>query len=122
VRGIIDDYRQVDLEAAEFGGKPSQRAVPVNYLLVTEYNKNKKKPRIKIDSVGEGVLAGLANSISVRQNPKFVLEVLSFVANNALILKTKRGEAGEFADFLLEYLEKVENNTNPVQNSNQKKR
>ena len=108
VRGIIDEFKQVDLEVEKFGGKHARKPVPVNYLLLTEYKKEKKKPRIEIHSPGEGVMASVANSISVRQNPKFVLEVLGVVANQALILKTKRGEAREFVDFFLSYLEKIE--------------
>jgi len=108
MRGIIDEYKQVDLAVAEFGGRESKKPVPVDYFLVTEYKKERKKPRIKIDSTGEGVMVGVANSISIRQNPRLVLEVLSLVAERALILKTKRGEAGEFAEFLLNYLEKIE--------------
>lgn len=108
VRGIIDEYRQVDFDVEQLGGTESNAPVPVGYLLLTEYQPKKKNSRIKIVTSGEGVMAGVANSISVRHNPKLVLEVLSVVANQAVILKTKRGEAAEFAEFLLEFLEKHE--------------
>jgi hypothetical protein len=116
MRGIIDDYKQVDLEVEEFGGRAARAPVPVGYLLVTEYKKNAKKPRIKLDSTGEGVLVGVANSVSVRQNPKLVLEVLSLITRDALVLKSKRGEAGAFADLLLNYLENLEKAENPEKN------
>ena len=53
-------------------------------------------------------MASVANSISIRHNPEFVLEVLSKTVNRALILKTKRGEASEFVDFFLNYIEQRE--------------
>lgn len=109
VRGIIDDYKQVDMPAADFGGRIAQTAVPADFMLLTEYKEKKRKSRIKIENMGEGVMAGVANSISVRQNPKFVLEVLSVVAERALILKSYRGEAGKFAEYLLNFLEELEN-------------
>jgi hypothetical protein len=119
VRGIIGEYKQVDLPVSKFGGKTSQAPVPIGFMLLTEYKKEKRKPRIRIESAGEGVMAGVANSISVRQNPKFVLEVLSVVANRAVILKGKRGDAGDFAEFLLNYLEKLENSKASSQSSQQ---
>lgn len=106
VRGIIDDVKQVDFEVEEFGGRRQDDCVPVGYFLLTEFNRDINKPTIKEVSTGEGVMASVANSISVRQNPKLVLEVLSSVAKEARVLQAERGEAQEFARFLLNYLEK----------------
>jgi hypothetical protein len=104
LRGIIDDYRQVDFDVEELGGKAAKTPIPIGFLLLTKYQKHVKKPKIKRHSTGEGVMASVANSISVRQNPRFVLEIISDIANRAIILEAKRGEASEFADFFLDYL------------------
>ncbi len=104
LRGIIDDYRQVDFDVEELGGKAAKTPIPIGFLLLTKYQKHVKKPKIKRHSTGEGVMASVANSISVRQNPRFVLEIISNIANRAIILEAKRGEASEFADFFLDYL------------------
>jgi hypothetical protein len=106
VRGIIDNFKQVDFEVEEFGGKRQELCVPVGYFLLTGFKKDLSKLKIEETSAGEGVMAGVANSISVRQNPELVLEVLSSVAKEARVLRAERGEAGEFAEFLLNYLKK----------------
>jgi hypothetical protein len=50
-------------------------------------------------------MAGVANSLSVRQNPKFVLSVLCKIAKDAIIFKSDRNEAKEFVDFFLKMLD-----------------
>lgn len=111
VRGIIDEHRQLDINIEEYGGIASEKPVPAGFILVTEYlNQKKRKPKIKINSSGEGVMSAVSNSISVRQNPKFVLEVLSKVANQAVVLETKRGEAAEFVEYFLDFIEKIKVN------------
>lgn len=107
VRGIIDEHRQVDIAVEEFGGVPAVKPVPVGFLLVSEYQAKIKKPSIKINSSGKGIMASVANSISVRQNPKFVLEVLGVITNQAIVLETRRGEAEDFAEYFLDYLNKL---------------
>lgn len=108
LRGIIDDFLQVDFEVEDLGGKRRRKPVPIGFILVAEYKEKTKRPVIKINSLGEGIMAGVANSFSVRQNPKLVLEVLGVVAARATMLQSTRGEAEEFADFFLDYLEKME--------------
>lgn len=108
IRGIIDDIRQVDFEVEELGGRRLEFPVPVGYLLLTAFNKELTAPEIIRVSEGDGVMAGVANSISVRQNPKFVLEVLGAAARSAVVLQSERGEVREFAEFLLNYLEEFE--------------
>jgi hypothetical protein len=109
LRGILDDYRQVDFDVEELGGARAQTPLPIGFLLITEYNKKIKKPNLKVQSPGEGLMASVANSISVRRTPKFVLKVLSSFINKVVILKTKRGDVAEFADLFLNYLEKMKN-------------
>lgn len=110
VRGIIDEHRQLDVSIEEYGGVACQKPIPAGYILVTKYSKSSKKPKIVINSSGEGVMSAVSNSISVRQNPKFVLEVLSKVVNQAFVLETERGEASEFAEYFLEFIEKINSN------------
>ncbi len=104
IRGIIDDYRQVDFDVEQLGGKAAQAPMSIGFLLLTTYQKHIKKPKIKRHSVGEGVMASIANSISVRHNPRFVFKIISEIANRAIVLEAERGEGGEFANFFLDYL------------------
>lgn len=107
VRGIIDEHRQLDISVSEYGGKIGKKPVPAGYILITDYSEGKRTGNFKINSSGNGVMSAVSNSISVRQNPKFVLEVLSKIANQAIVLEAKRGEAAEFADFFLDFIEKL---------------
>jgi hypothetical protein len=106
LRGIINDYEQMDFEPEMLGGVRAVKPLPLGYLLVTQYNKKIRKPELRLQSSGEGIMAGLANSISVRRTPQFVLKVLGKGLERAVVLQTERGDAGEFADLFLAYLRK----------------
>lgn len=100
LRGIIDDYQQMDFAVEELGGKRGFEPIPVGTLLLTKYKKN-SKPRLKLISSGEGIMAGLDNSLSVRRNPAHVMKVLSAALIDARTYKSNRDEAKEFADICL---------------------
>ncbi len=107
LRGIIDDYRQVDFDVEELGGTRGTKPIPVGVLLLTKYKKKgqkKGKPKLKTISRGEGIMAGLENSLSVRQNPSQVLKVLSKALEKARIYKSNRNEAKEFVDIYFDVL------------------
>lgn len=104
MRGIVNDYTQVDVPVEEFGGKPGKEPVKIGMILVASYKKNAKfKP--KTLSPGEGIIEAIANSVSIRRNPAEVLQTLHKVVADAKIIKTKRGEAKDFAKNFLDYLE-----------------
>jgi hypothetical protein len=104
IRGEIDEYRQTDYAVETFGGRLGNVPVPVAMVLITEYRPGGRfKPRIL--SPGEGVMEMLSHTIPIRYNPKFSLKVLNKTANRAIIVKTKRGEAKDFAKKLLSFFE-----------------
>lgn len=107
IRGIIDEYRQTDFEVEQLGGTRACVPLPVKFILLTEYKKG-TSARISETSIGEGLMQSIANSISVRQNPQLVLEVLKRVAAQSRILKGKRGEASEFIKMFVEYIANLE--------------
>jgi hypothetical protein len=106
MRGIIDDYTQVDIEVEELGGRKGTKPLEVGLILVQKFIKRAKFAP-KLLGAGEGIIESIANSVSIRQNPQFVLKVLSFVTNRAKIVKTNRGEAKQFVDKLLSYLDEI---------------
>ena len=65
-----------------------------------------KMERTTVISAGSGIIESIANSVSIRQNPEFVLKILGEITHRAIILKTQRNEAGKFLDRFLPYLEK----------------
>lgn len=107
MRGIIDDYTQVEIPVEEMGGRKGVKPIPIKMILVTKYKKNAKFRPEQI-STGKGIIESIANSVSVRQNPELVLQTLSQVVAGAKVIKTSRGEVGQFADKFLKYLEQID--------------
>lgn len=104
VRGEIDDYTQVEYPVEALGGKAGEEKIPVGMVLITEYKTNARwKP--KILSSGRGVMEIIKNSVSIRNNPNFVLEVLNKMANRAVIVRSRRGDVSKFADLILDFYE-----------------
>jgi len=104
VRGIINEYTQMDCPVESFGGEVGKEPLPVGLVLIAEYKKDAKW-NIKFLSPAQGIMEMLNHTIPIRHKPKFALEVLKRVANRAIIAKTKRGEAEEFAGMLLNFFE-----------------
>jgi hypothetical protein len=103
MRGIIDDYVQMDIPVEEFGGVAGTKPIPVAMVVITEYKKNARwKPRRL--SAGRGIMEILPHTLPIRNKPEFTLKVLNNLAEHAIITKTKRAEANETADLLLGFL------------------
>ena len=107
LRGIIDDFKQVDYTAESLGGKVGFEPIPVGMILLTEYDSACSLTRFEPEvlSSGQAMLEIIAQTIPIRNNPAFVLQVLNKLVNRVIIAKTKRGEAEKFADLLLDFFE-----------------
>lgn len=106
LRGIIDDNTQTDIEVEEFGGKKAQNSIPIKMICLTEYDKDSNwKPEVL--SEGNGILELLQHTLTTRENPKFTLKVLNLIAKRAIIAKSKRGDASEFAKTVINYLKSI---------------
>lgn len=108
MRGIIDRHTQLDCSVESLGGRAGTDAIPVDMVLITEYDAQKKTPKAwhsRRLSVGQGIMEILPHTFPIRNKPKFVLEVLNKLATRAIIVKTVRGEAKKFAVTLLNYFE-----------------
>ncbi len=106
IRGEIDEFTQIDKKVEELGGKSAEGKFPVKLIIFTEY-KNTAKFRLNKLTAGNGVLEILKHTLSTRQNPKFTLKVLNLTTKRAIIAKSKRGEASEFAKTVINYLESI---------------
>lgn len=104
VRGEKNEFLQIDYPVESFGGVQGIEPLPVAMVLFTEFEKGAEwQPQIL--SEGFGVLEMLSHTIPIRYNPKFSLKVLNNTVNRAIIVKTKRGEANDFALKLLSFFE-----------------
>lgn len=106
MRGIIDDWSQVEIPVEEIGGRKGDKALPIGLILVTKYKKGAKFIPKELSS-GKGIIESLDNSVSIRQNPQLVLSVLTKVGNQAKIIQTNRTDAEKFVDKLLNYLDSI---------------
>ncbi len=106
IRGIIDEFTQVDFKPEDLGGKIGTEPLPVKLVLITEFEKNAvwKPSRLK---TGEGIIDILRHTLPTRLKPAFTLRVISKMAKHAVITKSKRGEVGKFAQDLIHYMETV---------------
>jgi hypothetical protein len=104
IRGLEDEYRQIDYPVETLGGVKGIEPLPVGMVLLTEFESGAGwQPQILSD--GLGVMEMLSHTIPIRYNPNFSLKVLNKTVNRAIIVKTKRGEAKDFAVKLLSFFE-----------------
>lgn len=107
LRGIIDEYTQLDQTVESLGGRAGEKNIPVGMILITEFDSKftaqKWKPRFL--SAGQGMMEVIPHTISFLHNTKLALNVLNKVVSRATIVKSKRGEAKEFGNLLLSFFE-----------------
>lgn len=95
--------KQIERTAESLGGRQGKTPLAVKAIIVTEFKKNARWQPRRL-SLGEGVLELLAHTVSAQTNPHLALKILPQAAENALILKGKRGEARSFAKKFKEQL------------------
>lgn len=108
LRGIKDPLTQVDFPVEALGGRSDSVPLNVGIILVTEFQEgfsNPQKWKPEILSSGQGIMEIIAHTIPIRYNPEFSLNVLNKIARRAIICKSPRGDAEEFADLLLDFFE-----------------
>ena len=117
LRGIIDDWRQLDSPVESIGGTIGKKSVPVGMILLARFRAGKKIPlrwRPRRLTQGAAIMEILPHTLAIRNNPQFSLQVLNNLTSRAIIVKTVRGEAAEFAETLLQYFDKIRNNSNNI--------
>jgi hypothetical protein len=83
------------------GGSVGTRPMPVGLVIVTQYRRGATWHPRQL-SAGQGTLALLANTVSVRRQPATVLAALRCVVRRASMFEGMRGEAGVTAEKLLD--------------------
>ena len=106
LRGIIDPDTQLECSVESVGGIAGTKTIPVGMVLIAQYKRGKKIPKRwnpRRLSSGQAMMEILPHAIPIRNKPKFVLKVLNNLTSRAIIVKTVRGEAKDFANTLLNY-------------------
>lgn len=93
------------VSAASLGGRSGTLPIQVGMVLFTRFEKpGEWEPEYL--SPGAGIMELIPNTLTLRKNPAFALKVLDLAAQRAIILKSPRGEAKSFAQFLLNFFDK----------------
>lgn len=111
LRGIKNDYAQVERSAESLGGATGVEPIRVGLVLISQYDKeikNEKAFAPEILSAGQGMLEIMAHALPVRYNPKFTVETLYKISSRAIIAKCRRGEAERFSSLLIDFLNELE--------------
>lgn len=96
-----DERKPLRLSAEALGGTTGQRPLPVGLVVLSEYRPGARWQPERL-SAGRGVLALIANTVSIRRQPAAALAALQRVVTGASVLKGERGDAGALAISLLE--------------------
>ena len=94
---------QTKVKAEELGGKIGSKPLPVGMIVVSQYHEGARwRPRRL--SPGEGALEVLANTVPARTRPEQSLSSIQQTVLNARIVKSRRGDAKETAEAILQAL------------------
>jgi hypothetical protein len=105
VRYFDGETREKRVDPEGIGGKIGVDPVPVGMVLLTEFTENAIWEPRRL-TVGEGILEMIPHTIPRRFNPEFSLKVLNTAVSDAIILKSVRGDASEFAIEILSFFDK----------------
>lgn len=95
----------VATDPIEFGGARSTLPVPAGMVLLTGFVKNGQWQPHEV-SLGMGIVECVPEVIPMSFNTEFVLKVLNTTFTRAIIVKSDRGEARDFAPRILDYFDK----------------
>ncbi len=104
VRGITDEYQQLEVSVESLGGKAGSGPCPVGMVLITEYSADAVWQPQRL-SAGAGIMEIIPHTLAIRKQTKFALQVLKNLASRAIICKSSRGEACDFAEKIIEFFE-----------------
>ena len=92
--------RQKKYRVEELGGEAGRKPLPVGLVVVSKYKEGGRwRPRQL--SAGQGALALLDNTVSIRRQPQAAFEMIQPLAARAEFVKSDRGEARDVVDYIL---------------------
>ena len=89
--------------ASDLGGKVGTRPIETGWILFSKFEPDAIwKPAFLTH--GQAVLEMVPQTIPINANPEFAINVLKKVTANAIIAKSPRSDAAEFAEIISELL------------------
>ncbi len=99
-----DGSGEKTVSAEDLGGVRGTASIPVGMVLFTQFlSDGKWNPEVL--PPGTGIMELIPNTLTMRRDPAFSLKVLDLVAQRAIMVKSLRGDAREFAKFLLDFFD-----------------
>lgn len=92
--------RSREITVEELGGTPASRPLPVGLILSLRYDPD-GPGRLQALTPGRGAMELLVNATQARRRPARVVEAVGKAAENAAVLKGRRGEAEDVATEVL---------------------
>ena len=100
--------REDPIKVEDLGGKAGTVALPVSLVLLTSYVQGARW-RPQVLSPGSGVLSMIPFTLSMPIRPETSMRVLNNVAQNAIIISSRRSSAENFVKILLDFVDKSVN-------------
>ncbi|HEX6123739.1 MAG TPA: hypothetical protein VFZ23_00050 [Pyrinomonadaceae bacterium] len=104
MRYFDGEVRERAVAPQSVGGKIGSKPIPIGMVLLTEYAENAVWNPQKL-TVGQGIIEMIPHTIPRRFNTEFSLKVLNRAVSDAIILKSPRGEAADFAIEILNFFD-----------------
>lgn len=95
-------FQEEEVSALSLGGKIGSSAIPVGAVVLTGYDENAEWKPERL-TVGQGIMEIIPHTIPRIFNTAFSLKVLNTAVSDAIILKSPRGDARQFASELLSF-------------------
>jgi hypothetical protein len=108
IRYIDGGTREKRINPELIGAKVGARPIRIGMVLLTEFVENAKWEPQRL-TIGQGIMEMIPHTIPRRFNPEFSLKVLNTAVSDAIILKSARGDAAEFAVEVLAFFDKFIN-------------
>jgi hypothetical protein len=93
-----------EIPAESLGGTIGRGALPVGWILFTKYDENAVWAPTPL-TPGKAVIEIISQTIPIRYAPEFSLKVLKKITSNAILLKSNRGDAREFVESFLDFVD-----------------
>jgi len=103
-----EEFSEYKLTVDAIGGRPATGPMPVGLVLLTEYRKGATWDPIVL-TAGKGALEMIPYTLTFRNRPELSLRVLNIIASRAIIASSPRGNAIDFADVILNFVDKTVN-------------
>ncbi len=104
IRYFDGELKENLVDPGDLGGRVGSGEIPIGLVLLTEYEADAVWRPQRL-TAGQGIIEMIPHTIPRRSNTEFSLKVLNTAVRDAIILRSPRGEASDFAIEILSYFD-----------------